>query len=480
MTDPYDDATPDRAWQPAEASAAPADAAAPSAIPAEPAPPSPEGPDGSAPTQRYAPVPETRPEWHRTAWQADEPATPETWFEPAHVGPVEPVASRSGGRTGGILGALLAVSLIAAVLASGGTYLALRASGSLDRPTAPAATSAPLDTTGARQPLTVDESSAIITVAQKVSPAVVTITSSTAATTTNPFTAPGGVQQGVGSGIIFDARGWILTNRHVVAGSDKLSVKLKDGREFAGTTYGIDTLTDLAIVKVDATGLPAAPIGDSGRLKVGQLAIAIGSPLGNYTNTVTSGIVSALGRTIQVTDDQTGQPVNLHSLIQTDAAINPGNSGGPLLDSAGQVIGIDTAVAQTAEGIGFAIPVNLARPIMQQALAGEKLARPWVGIRYEQIDLQVQQTEHLALDHGAYVIGDQSSPAIVSGSPADKAGVKQGDIITSVEGIAIDAEHPLEDILTQFAPGKTVTVELYRGGKTMTVEVTLGTRPSNL
>ncbi|HEX8941108.1 MAG TPA: trypsin-like peptidase domain-containing protein [Candidatus Limnocylindrales bacterium] len=447
---------------------------------ASPAPVWPSGTEAEL-TQRYAPVPEARPEWQRAAWGPGAPATPEAWFEPAPVGPVtaQPVRSRRGG---GILGALLAVSLISAVLASGGTYLALRASGALDRAAAVtpgAATS--VDTTTNHQPVTIDESSAVITVAQKVSPAIVTITSSTAAGNANPFANPGtDVQQGVGSGIIFDARGWILTNRHVVAGSDKLSVKLKDGRTFDATIYGIDTLTDLAIVKVESSGLPTAPIGDSGSLKVGQLSVAIGSPLGNYTNTVTSGIVSALGRTIQVTDDQTGQPVNLHGLIQTDAAINPGNSGGALLDSAGQVIGINTAVAKTAEGIGFAIPINLARPIMQQALAGEKLVRPWVGIRYEQIDLQVQQTEHLSLDHGAYVIGDQASPAVVSGSPADKAGIRAGDIITSVEGIAIDNEHPLEDILTQFAPGKTVTVELYRDGKTMTVEVTLGTRPPNL
>ena len=183
-------------------------------------------------------------------------------------------------------------------------------------------------------------------------------------------------EQGIGSGVIFDPNGWILTNKHVVTGSDELTVKLKDGREFAGTVYGVDTLTDLAIVKVEGKDLPSAKIGDSGTIRVGQLAIAIGSPLGTYTNTVTAGIVSALGRSIDV---ESGR---INNLIQTDTAINPGNSGGPLLDATGAVIGINTAVARTAEGIGFAIPINIAKPIMQQALAGKELERPWIGIRY--------------------------------------------------------------------------------------------------
>ena len=453
----------------------------PGLTPEPPAPQETTSDASSEATQSYAPVPETPPTWQRASWEPAQ-TTPEAWFEPAPALPVQPVGRRTS-RTGGVFGVVIAVSLISAVIASGGTYLALRASGTLSQPTAGASqptASSQATSTGTSQPVTVDESSAIITAAQKVSPAVVTINSTTAASQTNPFQAPGQNQGGVGSGIIFDSRGWILTNRHVVAGATSLTVKLKDGRSFSGRIYGIDTLTDLAIVKVDATGLPTAPIGDSGNIQVGQLAIAIGSPLGNYTNTVTSGIISALGRTITVTDEQTGQPTDLHGLIQTDAAINPGNSGGPLLNAAAQVVGVNTAIASSAEGIGFAIPIDIARPIMQQALAGEPLARPWVGIRYVQIDLQVKQQYNLPLDQGAYVTSGDGSPAVVAGSPADKAGIKQGDIITSLEGITLDNLHPLEDVLTQFAPGKTVTIEVYRGGKTIALQLVLGTRPANL
>jgi S1-C subfamily serine protease len=422
----------------------------------------------------FSPAPETPPVWGRPAWQPPMEPTPGAWFEaaPAPVGvqPTTPEYRRGNGPAA----LVLVTALIAAILASGGTYLALSATGALDR--------APVATTGTGSETTTpgttrfDESSAIIDAAAKVSPAVVRITSTASVDTTDPNALP---DTGVGSGVIFDAKGWILTNRHVVAGSGKLVVELKDGRTFDGTIYGIDTLTDLAIVKIDATGLPTAPIGDSGQIKVGQLAIAIGSPLGTYTNTVTSGIVSALGRSIQV------QSGNLSNLIQTDTAINPGNSGGPLLDGGGNVIGIDTAVAANAQGIGFAIPINIAKPIMQQALAGEKLVRPWIGVRYQPVVPALIKDKHLTVDHGALVASGQDAsgnavPAVLPGSPADKAGVKDGDIITSIEGITVDTEHPLDAILTQFPPGRTVTLEVLRGGQTIKLQLTLGTRPANL
>src|SRR5436190_1146987 len=204
----------------------------------------------------------------------------------------------------------------------------------------------------------VTPSTPTVTAAASVSPAVVRITA--IGTTTGPLggTIP---DRGVGSGVIYDPAGWILTNRHVVRTQDgaiasELTVELKDGREFKGTVYGIDTLTDLAIVKVDATGLPSAPMSRSADIKVGQLAIAIGSPLGTYTSTVTTGIISATGRSIHI-----DAGTDLDNLIQTDAAINPGNSGGPLLDAAGTVIGINTAVERDSTGIGFAIPIDIAR-----------------------------------------------------------------------------------------------------------------------
>ncbi len=328
-------------------------------------------------------------------------------------------------------------------------------------------------------PVSIDESSAITRAAEKVSPAIVTIAVSGAGGDPNDpfFSIP---QSGVGSGVIFDANGWIITNKHVAEGAQKLTVTLEDGRVFDGTVYGIDTLTDLAIVKVEATGLPTAPIGDSSTAKVGQLAIAIGSPLGTYTNSVTSGIVSAFGRTIQVQDGTV-----IRNLIQTDAAINPGNSGGGLLDSAGNVIGINTAVAQTAEGIGFAIPINIARPIMQQALAGQKLARPWIGVFYLAITPAIAETNKLPVTKGAWLnaqdaaTGQKKDP-IVADSPAAAAGLRDGDIITAVDGTAIDAGSPLDDILTQYAPGRTVALDVLRDGQKLSLTLTLGTRPTTV
>jgi serine protease Do len=302
---------------------------------------------------------------------------------------------------------------------------------------------------------------------------VVKITSKT--TTVDPTS--GDQTDGVGSGIIYDSSGWILTNHHVVNGADSLTVETKDGKTFAGTVYGIDTLTDLAIVKVDATGLPAASLGSSDGLKVGQLVVAVGSPLGTYSFSVTSGIVSGKGRSIVVTGGSV-----ISNLIQTDAAINPGNSGGPLADAAGNVVGINTAIADGSMGIGFAIPIDIAKPIMNQALKGEKLERPWIGVRYEAIDQKVKDAEKLTVENGALIINGTGTgeSAIQSNSPAEAAGLKDGDVILSINGIAIDQEHPLNLLLVQFAPGDTVKLSILRGGQTIEVPLTLGVRPGNL
>jgi S1-C subfamily serine protease len=286
-------------------------------------------------------------------------------------------------------------------------------------------------------------------------------------------------ETGVGSGVIYNSDGWILTNRHVVEGGNEFEVELKDGRVLSGEVYGIDTLTDLAIVKVDGTDLPTAAIGVSDALEVGQLVIAIGSPLGTYSNSVTSGIVSAKGRTI--TTDGSTRP--LTNLIQTDAAINPGNSGGPLLDANGNVVGINTAIATNSNGIGFAIPIDVARPIMAQAVAGEQLARPYLGIQFVSITRQLADEEDLPVQAGALVGGrsqtDQPVPGVQPGTPAAQAGIKDGDIITSVGGKTIDDGHPLDATLSQFSPGQTVSVEILREGERITLDVTLGTRPAN-
>ena len=437
-------------------------------------------------TRPYTQTSQPRPEWPRPSGVADPVTDRPAWSDTSWATePARPTTSTvTATRRPSPFGQVILAALLGGILASGGTFLALNASGALNRHATVGAAPSSNTTVGARQPVTLDESSAIIDVAAKISPAVVRITAEGTNTNGLGTQMP---QTGIGSGVIYDASGWILTNRHVVTNDSnqiaaKLTVELKDGRQFDGRVYGVDTLTDLAIVKVEATGLPTAPIGDSSALKVGQLVVAIGSPLGTYSNSVTSGIVSAKGRTIQVD----GPPVQqLTNLIQTDAAINPGNSGGPLLDAAGNVIGINTAIAANSNGIGFAIPINIARPIMQQALAGQKLARPYIGIRYEAIDLQLATTDKLPVNQGAVVRGGpaangQSNDAVVPGGPADKAGIREGDIIVSVEGQAIDTEHPLDAVLSQFAPGQTISVTILRSGSQQKVSVTLGTRPPNL
>ena len=305
----------------------------------------------------------------------------------------------------------------------------------------------------------VSEQSATVSVAERISPAIVTLE------------VTGADGESVGSGVIYSADGWIVTNRHVVEGATTMTVHLEDGRDFPGRVYGIDTLTDLAIVKVEATGLTAATLGRSSAIQVGQTAIAIGSPLGVYTNSVTAGIISAIGREI------TTESGRLDGLIQTDAAINPGNSGGALVDSSGAVIGINTAISTEGAGIGFAIPIDIARPIMEQALAGIELSRPWIGIRYVALNRRTAAENNLTLFQGAWISGGTES-GIVPGSPAEAAGLADGDIVTKVQGMLIDELHPLQDLLVQYSPGTVIVLDVLRAGATVQISVTLGIRPN--
>jgi S1-C subfamily serine protease len=430
-------------------------------------------------TVAFSPTPEPRPEWARSAWlDPAEPAAPTLPVE--HAQPVATTTGPGAGeRRGAGMGQIAVAAVLSAVLASGGTVVLLQGSGAL-RGT-PAGTTAPI-VAGSGNPAQGGDSSAVINAAANVSPAVVRITATGVTTDVLGGAIPA---RGVGSGVIYDSAGWILTNRHVVEIAsdeiaDELTVELKDGRELEGEVYGIDTLTDLAIVKVEASGLPAAPIGKSADIEVGQLAIAIGSPLGTYTSTVTTGIISATGRTVQIETD-----VSLTNLIQTDAAINPGNSGGPLLDATGAVIGINTAVERDSTGIGFAIPIDIAWPIMSQALEGVPLARPYVGIRYQLIDAKLKAEEGLDVDDGALIgparnAAGEDLPAIAPNSPAEAAGLQDGDIVLVIEGQAIDPEHPLDALLVSFRPGQTIVMTIRRDGQDMDVEVTLGTRPDGL
>ena len=230
----------------------------------------------------------------------------------------------------------------------------------------PSASASPADSAAPSLALGTDPNAVIVAVAARVSPAVVTITSEIAGNQYDPFSIP---SSGVGSGFVFDSDGWILTNDHVIEGASTLTVSFKNGKSLKARVVAADRNADLAVLKVEATGLATVDIGTSKDLQVGQLLIAIGSPLGTFSDSVTSGILSATGRSITVTDYQARLQRRMTNLLQTDAAINPGNSGGPLLDARGLVIGINSAVASSAEGIGFAIPIDAARAIMDKARA---------------------------------------------------------------------------------------------------------------
>jgi serine protease Do len=285
----------------------------------------------------------------------------------------EPIATPNGTATssrpfrGRWLAGVLAVSMLSAVVGSVGTVGLLTGLGATAAGTGTGPVSA-TNTSASTTPASDSSSDAIVAVAASASPAVVTINVGSAGQAGyGPFSVP---STGVGSGFVFDASGLILTNHHVIEGSDQITVTFKDGSELAGTVIASDSTHDLAVVKVDPpASLPTIPIGDASALKVGQRVIAIGSPLGTFTESVTSGILSATGRTIEVGSPNSRQTTTMTGLLQTDASINPGNSGGPLLDDTGAVIGVNSAAAQSAQGIGFAVPIDVAADIMAEARA---------------------------------------------------------------------------------------------------------------
>jgi len=392
--------------------------------------------------------------------------------------PASALPSRGSSARGGWRSTFVAAAA-GALIASLATYALLLGGGFLDRQVViqpPLGQAASMERAAGPDVVRVVEENAVTDAVDRVSPAVVTIT---------PQGRSGSVlfAEGVGSGVIYDSDGWVVTNRHVVCNADTLAVQLADGQRFEGSVYGLDTLTDLAIVRVEAQDLPTVDMGNSDTLKVGQHAIAIGSPLGTFTNSVTTGVVSAMGRRIDVADvcSATGQLESLRDLIQTDAAINPGNSGGALVDVDGTLIGINTAIAGDAQGIGFAIPINLARPIMQQAVEGDLLSRPWMGIWYTALTPIDRDQRDLLLGYGALVEPPKGvgGAAVFEGSPADEAGLREGDIITHVDGIKVDGDNPLDQILTQYRPNETVSLRVLRGEEVLDLQMELGTRPAN-
>ncbi len=316
-----------------------------------------------------------------------------------------------------------------------------------------------------------EESSAITDSVDTVSPAVVSIT-----TTQNvrDFFGRTIEQKGGGTGFILTSDGLIVTNKHVVSDdSATYHVFLNDGQDYEAKVVARDPLNDLAVIKIEATGLPVVELGSSDDLKVGQWVIAIGNALGEFNNTVTVGVVSAKER--QITADGGGVSEDLSGLLQIDAAINPGNSGGPLVNLKGQVVGINTAIAGNAENIGFAIPINLVSKAIQSIKDTGKISRPMIGIRYVPITKEMAKINELPVDYGVLVLRgtNPGELAVIPGSPADKAGIEENDLVTEINGKRLDEQHSLLSRLAEFSVGETITLTIYHDGTEKKVELTL-------
>jgi 2-alkenal reductase len=357
------------------------------------------------------------------------------------------------------------VSALAGALA-GGIAVLTAVRGSLQ--STPVPVSAPPSTPA---PLTQIQSSAlenpIIQAVSQVGPAVVTVVGTIPGQMT--FFGPTGDQTVSGSGVFISPEGYILTNNHVVEGAQEVSIILSDGSQQQADIVGADLYADLAVLKTDGRPPAVAALGNSDMLRPGESVIAIGSPLGDFKNTVTVGVISATGRAID-----SGQGYLIEGLIQTDAAINQGNSGGPLVNLAGQVIGINTLVVRgsgsgaLAEGLGFAIPINAARAVAEQIMQKGYFARPYLGIRYQSITPGVARAYNLPVEWGVYITD------VISGSPADQAGLRPDDILTQIGETAIDENHSYLNSLFQYQPGDTVLLTLVRDRQPMQVQVTLG------
>jgi Do/DeqQ family serine protease len=351
-------------------------------------------------------------------------------------------------------------------------------------------TQAPQTTARTADTVNINPNNFVIDVVKKEGAAVVRIDSSRTVTSTNtnylndPFfqeffgsqfsrTPEKRVQQGMGSGFITSSDGQILTNAHVVDGADKVTVTLKDGRILEGKVLGTDSVTDVAVVKIDAKDLPTVKLGDSNKVQTGEWAIAIGNPLG-LDNSVTTGIISATARN----SSQIGISDKRVDFIQTDAAINPGNSGGPLLNAKGEVIGINTAIIQNAQGLGFAIPIDKALDISQQIIANGKAEHPFLGIQMasltDELKQRIQENSNwnITTDKGVLIV------KVVRNTPAAKAGLKPGDVIRSFNGEAVEKSERIQQLVENTKVGDSISLDIIREGKEQKIDVKVGTIPT--
>jgi len=298
-----------------------------------------------------------------------------------------------------------------------------------------------------------------------------------------PQVRQNGIEQkevGSGSGFIISSDGLIVTNQHVVSDSKaSYIVLLNDGKRFPAKILARDVRQDMAVLKIEARGLPTLSLGDSDTVKIGQTAIAIGNSLGEFRNTASVGIISGLARNI--TAGGGGVVEALEGVIQTDAAINQGNSGGPLLNLRGEVVGVNVAIAQGAQSVGFAIPINKVKRAIEEVRTTGKISTPYLGIRYIILDEELQKREGVGVSYGAFVrSSDEENSAVIVGSPAEKAGVKEKDIVLEINGKKVTREDTLTDIISGYKVGDILTLKILRGTNTIEFKVTLEQRPNNL
>jgi|SRR5665648_3603 len=326
-------------------------------------------------------------------------------------------------------------------------------------------------------------SNSIADIAERVGPAVVNIDTVRMVDQNSPFFSEDPIfrqffgdqfknysktipQKGTGSGFIISQKGYILTNEHVIHKAEKITVTLSDGREFDGKVIGSDLDSDIAIVKIESDDLPIVALGDSDKLRVGEIVVAIGNPYG-LQQTVTMGVVSAEDRSIPVEEH------TYRNFIQTDAAINPGNSGGPLLNTKGEVVGINTAIIPFAQGIGFAIPINIPKKNIDDLIKLGKVIRPWLGVYIQKLTPEITKQFDLPEDAKGVLVGD-----VVKDSPAEVAGIKRGDVISKVNNEEVGSPEELQDKIRSIKVGENANIEISRNGKTISFIVKIAEMPT--
>ena len=386
----------------------------------------------------------------------------------------DPNPPRQRGGNGGTV-AIAVISILIAGISLLVAFAAVTKTANIEQ--TPTATTASTDGYYGGNAVEFEETS-IANIASKVTPAVVSIVSSSTGNS-NSFWGKYYSTQSAGTGMIVTKDGYVITNKHVIDGASSIQIVTDAGDTYKNVMIvAQDPLNDVAYLKInDADGeLPTVNLGDSKTIAVGQPVLAIGNALGAYQNSVTQGIISGIGRSISAGDENGANVESLNDMLQTDAAINPGNSGGPLVNAAGDVIGINTAVSTDANGLGFAIPISAAKGMLKSIIETGSAKRAYLGLSYSTVTPEIAKSNNLPVQYGAYVGNSDGSygSAVISGGPADKAGIKDGDILTKIGDVEIGKAGSVATLIGEYKVGDTIKVTLVRNGEEKTVTVTLG------